>query len=146
MSKSKTVVYRISRKGWNDCFDLHVSPTRKAMHAHIKKYYADHKLGEPPVLSGEDGNTNGMVQPIHVDGDGVFAIMFLNEEWLGAGTVSHECLHVAMTHERKVLMFGMHYSGEINEDEERLAYYLTDCVKSVYDALYDNKHIKAGTR
>ena len=146
MSKSKTSIYTISRKGWNDCFDLHVSPTRKAMHAHIKKYYADHKLGLPPVLSNEDGNVNGLVQPLKIDDGNVFALMFLNEEWLGAGTVSHECLHVAMTHERKVLMFGMHYSGEINEDEERLAYYLTDCVKSVYNALYDNKHIKARAR
>lgn len=146
MSVSKTEVYRITRKGWNDCFELHVSPTRKAMHAYIKKYYANHKLGNPSVLSSEDGNVNGMVQPIKIDNDGVFAIMFLNEEHLGGGTVAHERLHVAMTHERKVLMFGMHYSGEINDDEERLAYYLTDCVKGVYDALYDNKHIKAGTR
>lgn len=135
MSKAKTVIYRISRKGWKDCFDLHVSPTRKAMHSYIKRYYADHKLGNPPVLSSEDGEVNGMVQPIKIDDDNVFAIMFLNEEWLGCGTVAHECLHVAMTHERKVLMFGMNYSGEINDDEERLAYYLTDCVKSVYDAL-----------
>lgn len=146
MSKAKTSVYRITRKGWNDCFKLHISPTRKAMHAHIKKYYADHKLGSPGVLSNEDGNVDGMVQPVKVDGDGVFAIMFLNEEQLGGGTVSHECLHVAMTHERKVLLFGMHYSSEINDDEERLAYYLTDCVKGVYEVLYDNKHIKAGTR
>ena len=116
------------------------------MHAHIKKYYIDHKLGDPPSLIDDQGYTNGMVQPIKMGDDGVFAIMFLNEEWLGGGTVAHECLHVAMTHERKVLMFGMHYSGEINDDEERLAYYLTDCVKSVYNALYDNKHIKARTR
>ena len=70
--------------------------------------------------------------------------LFLNEQDLGTGVVSHECLHAAMTHERFVNGFDMQYGDGIEslDDEERLAYLLTFYCKNVYDILYKNKHIK----
>jgi len=77
------------------------------------------------------------------DGKYLFAVLFLNEDNLGSGIVAHECLHIAMAHERFVLRFGMNYGNGLDdlEDEERLAYFVTHCAKAVYNVLYDNKHI-----
>ena len=144
MSKSKTVVYKMRRDGWLDYFELHISPTAQAMRMHAEAIY---RKIEKPIPEGW-ANTLGLVLPLScsVDGyfDGLFAFCFLNEASLGVGVVSHECLHVAMAHERFVMRFGMDYGDGKGclEDEERLAYFLTDTVKGVYNTLYDNGHIK----
>lgn len=144
--KSKTAVYTMRRDGWRDYFELHVSPTAQAMRMHAEAIYrkVQHPLPEGWI------DTLGLVLPMFRAsggiGDGLFAFCFLNEANLGAGLVSHECLHVSMAHERFVLQFGMNYGdgfvGGTIADEERLAYFLTDTVKGVYNTLYDNGHIK----
>jgi hypothetical protein len=72
--------------------------------------------------------------------------MFVAEDGLGVGIIAHECLHVAMAHERFVLCYGMNYGPQIDEDEERLAYFLTSTVRGVYDMLYEHEHIKQSAR
>lgn len=133
-----TQEYVIHRDGWKDWFTVHVSKTKGIMQRHIKNM--DRKYGWKVDMEGFE-QTLGCVQPVYHD-KGCFAIMFLNEQYLGAGTVAHECLHVAMAHERHVLQFGMDYGAGITKDEERLAYYLTDVVKAVYTVLYENGHAK----
>lgn len=144
--KSKTVVYEMRRAGWRDFFELHVSPNPQAMRMHAEAIY---RKVMHPIPEGWE-STIGLVLPLcmSINGrdSGLFAYCFLNEKDLGAGVVSHECLHVAMAHERFVLQFGMNYGEgyETLADEERLAYFLTETVKGVYNTLYDNGHIKRG--
>lgn len=134
-------VYEIRRKGWRSYFELHVHKNAKAMRK---------ALSVDPLASFVDDNaTVGIVMPVSTidwktgERDGLFAYMHLNEEHLGAGIVSHECLHAALAHER-MTMFDMRYGDECGRDEERLAHLLTDIVRGVYDALHDNRHIKGG--
>lgn len=134
--KKLTQVYYLHRDGWKDWFAVHVSKTKGIMQRHIKSM--DRKYGWKIDMEGFE-HTLACVQPVYHD-QGCFAIMFLNEQYLGVGTVTHECLHVAMAHERHVLQFGMDYGSEIGEHEERLAYYLTEVVKSVYNMIYENHH------
>jgi len=139
MGTLQTKMYKVERAGWTSYFDLFVSPSAKAMRAYIKKYFEAHNFLIPRV-----DDTLGLVQPIQSK-DGMFAACFLNENNLGVGTVAHECLHIAMAHERFVSRFGMDYGdGDSGlDDEERLAYLLTDTVSGVYNVLYDNGHIKS---
>jgi hypothetical protein len=137
---SKAAVYIMRRDGWCDYFELHVSPTSAIMREHAEEVASRDGWTVPSV--GWD-TTRGMVHPM-LSLDGPFAYLFLAEDYLGAGVVSHECLHVAMAHERFVLRFGMAYGDQIGEDEERLAYFLTDTVKGVYNTLYEHGHIKQG--
>jgi len=136
--KSKTAIYEMRRDGWRDYFELHVSPTSEAMRKHVEEIAARDGW---KVLAEGWNETRGMVHPMQ-SLDGPFAYMFLAEDALGVGVVAHECLHVATSHERFVLKYGMDYGPEISEDEERLAYYLTSCIRGVYNTLYANKHIK----
>lgn len=138
--KSKTCVYEMRRDGWTDYFELHVSPNAQAMRQHIIAEFGKYGF---PVDADRYQETHGLVRPI-LSPDGIFALCFLHEGMLGAGVVAHECLHVAMAHERFVLRFGMAYGSDIGTDEERLAYFLTDTVKGVYNTLYENGHIKQG--
>jgi len=138
--KPKTTIYEMRRDGWRDYFELHVSPTSDAMRKHAEEIAARDGWKVPAEGWNE---TRGMVHPIPMQSlGGPFAYMFLAEDALGVGVVAHECLHVATSHERFVLKYGMDYGPEIGEDEERLAYYLTSCVRGVYNTLYENKHIK----
>jgi hypothetical protein len=125
------------RDGWNCYFELHVSKNARTMRKHIEKVS---QVDGWNIPTEEWENTRGLVHPIFAY-TGPFAYLFIAEDGLGAGIVAHECLHVAMAHERLVLRFGMNYGPEIGEDEERLAYFLTKCIKGVYDVLYENKHI-----
>lgn len=135
--KPLAAIYEMRRDGWRDYFLLHVSPDAKKMRAHAEEV----AKGEGwPIPSEGWGVTRGLVHPMH-SLDGPFAHLFLAEDGLGSGIVAHECLHVAMAHERFVLRFAMAYGDEIGEDEERLAYFLTDCIKGVYSTLYDHGHI-----
>lgn len=138
MSKSKTAVYIMRRDGWNDYFEMHVSPNAHAMRMHAE---AIAKRDGWTVPSEGWAETRGMVHPMQSI-EGPFAYLFLNEDSLGSGIVAHECLHVAMAHERFVIRYGMDYGPQIGEDEERLAYYLTSSIKGVYNTLYENKHIR----
>lgn len=141
MSKSKTVVYDMRRDGWVCYFEMHVSPTAQAMRSHIRSFYAKRKRPVPDNLK----DTLGMVSPLkssYVANKDPFAFLFLNEENMGGAIVGNECLHVAMAHERFVLCFGMGYGPEIGTDEERLAYFFSDCIKGVFNTLYEHGHIK----
>lgn len=134
----KTVVYEMRRDGWLDYFEMHVSPNSKEMRSYIE-FIAKRGGWEVPADKWEE--TRGMVHPMHSVA-GPFAYLFLAEDYLGVGVISHECLHIAMAHERWVLRFGMGYGVEIGDDEERLGYFLSSAVRGVYNTLYENKHIK----
>jgi len=141
-------MYTLQRDGWTDFIHLFVDKTAKAMRRRIAKRSVADKW--KPIHTLESlKDTLGLVQPIiSIDPSQPYAEVFLNEENLGVGIVAHECLHVAMAHERFVSRFAMNYGpgegGGSLEDEERLAYYLTSVVKGVYNVLYDNGHCKPG--
>lgn len=118
--KSKTAVYEMRRDGWLDYFELHVSPTAQAMQQHARATFEKYGFQKE-----EFRDTLGLVHPVQSP-DGIFAFCFLNEQDLGAGVVAHECLHVAMAHERYILHFGMNYGDGFEDlaDEERLAHFL----------------------
>lgn len=134
----KTSVYAIHRDGWRDYFELHVSQTAKFMRKHIEVLFGE--WGCPLPTDGW-AETRGLVHPVE-SFSGPFAYMFIAEDGTGVGVIAHECLHVALAHERYVLRYGMDYGEEIGEDEERLAYFLTSAIRGVYNVLYDNGHIK----
>jgi hypothetical protein len=137
MKAGEAVIYIMRKEGWKETWEMHISKTPESMRDHIKAMYRKWKIKDPR----DYGDAIGLVHPVLSTGS-IFAYCFLNEGHLGAGVVSHECLHVAMAHERFVLRFGMNYGDSIGDDEERLAYYLTSCVRGAYDTLYDNDHIK----
>jgi hypothetical protein len=72
--------------------------------------------------------------------------MFLNEEKLRHEVIVHECLHLAMAHERLVLRFNGDYGRQVSNDEERLCYYHGEAVEVVYEVLRENGHMKRRTR
>jgi hypothetical protein len=83
----------------------------------------------------------GRVVPIEgIPQGNEYAHMFLNEKDLTIGVLSHECLHVAMAHERLVYKFAMCYGDEITDDEERLCYYHTYVIRAVVECLDKNNH------
>jgi len=137
----KPAVYKMKREGWKYYFELHVSRTTKAMLAHCKE------LGREAPL-----DTLAQVSPFcrsnigTKDFDGLFAIMFVSEENLGVGLLAHECLHVAMAYERFVNGFKMCYGPQCGDDEERLAYLMTDAIKGVVNTLRDNGHLHDGNQ
>jgi len=141
-----TAIYRIKPdSAFLDYFELHVSGTRRAMNRHVEDWskrrgvHVEHKAA-----------TQGLVQPtsirMHpaVDDDEwrsrCFARMFLNEEDLSEQVAVHECLHVAMAHERHVHHFRMDYGNEIDEHEERLCHYHGKVVEAVMDLLREEGH------
>ena len=134
-----TKIYTIHREGWNEYFELHVSRNTKIMRAHIEELAKDQGWSE---AAKDLKDTEGMVHPV-ISNEDLFALLFLSQEHLGVGVVAHECLHVAMAHERFILRFGMEYGDGLEnlEHEERLAYFLTHCIRGVYNALYENGHI-----
>ena len=124
-----------------DYFDLHVSATQKEMNAHAERWAKS--LG---IKMQHDAATAGIVQPssirmfpeVYRDEEWrsiCFCRMFLSQEKLTEQIIAHECLHVAMCHERHVEMFDMRFDMEIDEDEERLAHYLGRTVEGVMKAL-----------
>jgi hypothetical protein len=138
-------MYTLQRDGWTDCIHLFVDKTERAMHRRIAKRSVTNKW--KPIFTADSlKDTLGLVKPfVTIDPNAPFAEIFLNEENLGVGVVAHECLHVAMAHERYINHFAMRYDPDNgNADEERLAYYLTSVVKGVYNVLYDNGHCKPG--
>lgn len=144
MSKN-TKIYIMKKDNYTDHYEMHVSKNVKIMREHIKDIYKENKW----VIKYYIDEVKGLVSPI-ISNNSVnnhpYCYLFLNEDDLGVGTVAHECLHISMTHERFINRFKMNYGLQIGEDEERLAYYLTDVVKGVYNVLYENKHIKEDRR
>lgn len=151
MKKNETAVYEMKRDGWNDYFLMHVSKSSESMRSYIESKFKEWGCDIPK--EGWDG-TRGLVHPTAwivevgikdkklVSLEAPFAHLFLAEDYLGVGVVAHECLHVAMTHERFVIRFKMQYGQDIDDDEERLAYFLSSCVRGVYNTLYEHGHIK----
>jgi len=139
MKKTDTTkIYTMKRDGWNDYFEMHVSKTDILMRKQAEKIAKRDGWAIP-----SDGwqDTRGMVHPMSTI-SGPFAYLFLSEGSLGVGVVAHECLHIATSHERFVFRYGMDYGEQIGEDEERLAYFLSSCIKGVYKTLRENGHIK----
>jgi hypothetical protein len=136
MKKPTTSVYKMSRDGWTDYFEMHVSTTEEIMRKHIEEIA---KKEGWEVRGDGWSKTRGLVHPM-LSLDGPFAYLFLAEDGLGVGIVAHECLHVSMAHERFVLRYKMDYGDDIGEDEERLAYFLTSSIKGVYNTLYEHGH------
>ena len=142
-----TKIHRIGRPNFDDYFELHVSTTAKEMKNHIKKW-AD-KV-DANVINWEQ-DYEGLVQPTYmrefITNDwrwysSMFATMFVNAECLTHEVIAHECLHVAMAHERFVNHFMMDYEGDCGEHEERLAYYLGEITQSVIKVLRKDKYLK----
>lgn len=138
------------QKGMKECFTLIVAPTVKEIRSEIRRVFRKIER-EPEDVPG----TAGMFSPActifnskHPGGfnSDMFGYMFLAEEMLGAGYVAHECLHAAMAHERQRIRFSMDYGDNCNDHEERLAYYLTDCVREVWITLLENGHVKANKK
>lgn len=137
-------------EGTLERFTLIVTPTVKELRSEIKRVFRK--------IEKETDNLErvaGMFSPSCVYSNGkypgefyadMFGYMFLAEEKLGAGYVAHECLHAAMAHERQRIRFDMAYGDDCNDHEERLAYYLTDCVRAVWNTLIDNGHVVGGKR
>ena len=133
--------YIIKQEHFKHYIVVKVYKTKSSMRSGITRYGKEHDnccgmfSPTPVIIIGENReyyNSNNI------------GTLFLNEECLGVGVVSHECLHAAISHERKINKFDMCYGDgfESLEDEERLAYLLTFYCKNVYDILYKNKHIK----
>jgi hypothetical protein len=135
----------MQKPGWNDWWELRVARTQKEMQLDIAAF--DKEAG---IKESDATGVLGQVSPVSTltfDEDEVtigtqFATMFLNREDLTPGVVAHECLHLAMAHER-FINFAMDYGDESEniEDEERLAYYLTSCIRGVYTTLVEQKII-----
>lgn len=132
----------------SESFNLVVTPTVRKLRLEIRKAfekwgrtdkgaYLDDTVGMfSPAPSWETGECAGLFS------SDMFGTMFLAEERLGAGYVAHECLHAAMAHERQRIRFDMAYGEDCNDHEERLAYYLTYCVREVWNTLLENGHVK----
>ena len=116
--------YAICRTGWLDYFTVKVYSNVKHMRIGITR-----DGGTP------DGSCIALVQPAvsmtnprHIGEftSNMFATMYLNEDHMGRDILVHECLHVALAHERFVERFRMYYGLECGAQEERLAYYLSE--------------------
>jgi hypothetical protein len=146
MPSKSTLIYYLARPGYRDYYEVHVSKTMKIMHNHIKKLCQD--VGAP--VNPDLPNIEAMVKPMfrwvrtERRDSGLYCYLFLNEENLDERTIAHECLHVAMCHERCVNEFRMAYSDDMfdTDDEERLAYFLGDVVRAVYMVLRKGKHLR----
>lgn len=132
----------------SESFILVVTPTVRKLRLEIRKAFDKWGRAETGLYL-ED--TAGMFSPTckyekvpypGVFTSDVFGTMFLSEDHLGAGYVAHECLHAAMAHERQRIRFDMNYGEDCDDHEERLAYYLTYCVREVWNTLLENGHVK----
>jgi len=131
----------------SESFTLVVSPTEKEMRAEIRKHlrktehyskdmYLETTAG---MFSPASMWEKGSIYPGTFSSD-IFGIMFLSENCICPGYITHECLHAAMAHERSRIRFDMAYGDDCGENEERLAYYTGYCVKAVTDVLIQNGH------
>ena len=147
--KLRVKVIKMQKPGWNDWWELRVAKTQKETQKEMQKDIAAYEEENCLPLS-DATRVLGQVSPcttISFDKDSSslgmqFATMFLNQEDLSPGVIAHECLHLAMAHER-FIHFAMDYgSGDTDiDDEERLAYYLTACIRGVYTTLIEQKII-----
>lgn len=132
----------------SESFTLIVTPNVKKLRFEIEKAFEKWDRDEPeanldgcagmfsPACTFEKGPYDGTFT------SDVFGTMFLAEDHLGVGYVAHECLHAAMAHERQRIRFDMNYGNDCDDHEERLAYYLTYCVREVWNTLIENGHVK----
>lgn len=129
--------YKMTREGWDSYWELRISKTRKRMREDISNF---RKKEEYKTLEDIE-HIYALVMPLSVFSrdqesgkfyeDLKFAVMFLNEENMEPEVIAHESLHLAMCHER-FIRFNMNYENNSSiRNEERLAYFLMDCVKSV---------------
>ncbi len=137
------VVYEMRREGWKAYFELHVSTTPTAMKEHAAETYRNYGLELPSEWEGTVGLVCPLMRLDAVSGrsEGLFALMFVNEERCGTEVLCHECLHMALAYERHVLLFGMGYGEFCGENEERLAYFLGKTMAGVVETLREHGHI-----
>jgi hypothetical protein len=138
----------------SEYFDLIILSTQKGMNKYVELYSDKHGM-----KIEHDAHTAGLVQGTQIHEypamddrkwfSSHFATMFLNEEQLCLEIIAHECLHLAMAHERFVVHFDMRYGGELYDDisdEERLAYFHGRVFDGVYAILKKNGHLKGRKR
>lgn len=132
----------------SESFTLVVAPNVKKLRVEIEKTFEKWNRNESGTKLDECAGMFSpacMFEKVPYDGlysSEMFGTMFLSEDHLGAGYVAHECLHAAMAHERQRIRFDMNYGNDCDDHEERLAYYLTYCVREVWNTLIDNGHVK----
>lgn len=138
--KLRVKVIKMQKPGWNDWWELRVAKTQKEMMQDIRAY--DKSIGKEEEFFDD---LLGRVSPIFGFSsieNPKFAVMFLNEQNLTVDVISHECLHLAMAHER-IIHFSMWYGDgfESLEDEERMGHYMTSCIRGIYATLIAQKVI-----
>jgi len=125
----KPKIYEMRQEGWETKWDLYVFKTVKDMQHYLRAN-----------IKGDFDGVLGLVEPLALN-NGTFAACYLNEENMGSGLIAHEMLHVAMARERYI-GFKCDYGDTVGQNEERLAYFLTDCMIGCVNTLRDNGHIK----
>lgn len=136
--REKFARYEIKTNTNSKWFELFIFDNAKELEKYLDKIQpglCHNCLGQvtpTPYISREDGEYYCSK----------FATMFLSEGNLGVGIIAHECLHLALAYERYVLGFRGDYGNDCNDDEERLAYKLTEFVRMVYEIIYAHGHAK----
>lgn len=142
-NKPKYSMYHMIHPGWKDFFRMYVTETRQDMIDLILNMCKEWNV--EPIKNLQD--TKALVHPIYEIKDykapDSFACLFVNEDDLELSVLSHECVHIAMVHER-LIMFGMLYADTIDEDEERMAYYQSSAFAGCVTTLQMNGHFKKG--
>jgi len=113
--------YTVRHQGWDDYFIMKVYSNPVNMRHGITNDGGD-----------SDANCVARVQPaarVYKSGfrgiftSNMYATLYLNEKWMRVGILGHECLHVAMAH-------------------ERFAYKLSDILDDVVKILRKGGHIR----
>ncbi len=146
MKRSYPYIYDLKRPQYKFFFQLLVFRDESSMQLGIRKYHKSHGIdGGFESIDRTLAQFSPYVRRcVTEDDDGLFGYMFLNEKNLGVGIVAHECLHAAFAYDRFINGFDACYGDGQHrlDDEERLAYLLTDYTRLVYAILYEKKHIK----
>lgn len=117
-------------------FRLAVTPTRKAMHAAIKK--DDEKI--PDCIGSLPKDTMGMFRsmPGHIAQDipgvcrsNIFGVMYLNLEDMCDEVIVHECGHAAFFWEHDARRYVGKFDEDDFEEQETFCYFLGKAVTDV---------------
>ena len=143
-SKGCKIETIISQTLYTNAFELFVFDTRKNMLEGIKKWLQ--KGGYQNDVTQMSGVVyENEKQPVIKHNDEeyrLFAAMFLNEDEFSVDILAHECVHAAMTCERKIVRYQGLYDGNDgtgSSPEERLAYTVGDFVENVLKVCLEKK-------
>lgn len=139
-----TKKFQIRRDGFLDYFEVHLSDTLDEMHKHGSRCSLDASDKEDKDITEKHLAYIVPVDFYSLDKEVCFAVLHISKEDLTYYIISHECLHIALFHERLISRYNMVYN-EYTEHEERLAYYHGFVVDSVITLLKKEKcKIKTG--